>query len=107
MATITEIMQDETKAIRSVFIEGREWFDKQNGNSYWSARCWVDGEIVLTIGGLNYGYGDFYLFQSSKRLAELGYYEDSSHPVSMLRGKGVDFYYCKNEVKKRDMFKAY
>jgi hypothetical protein len=39
-------MNTDSKIQRSLFVEGREWFDKVNGNSYFSARIWVDGGQV-------------------------------------------------------------
>ena len=35
--------------IRSLFIEGRLWFDKINGNTYFSNRVWVNGKIAFVM----------------------------------------------------------
>ena len=32
--------------LSSIFIEGRLWFDKINGNTYFSNRIWINGKVV-------------------------------------------------------------
>jgi len=43
-------------------IQAKEWYDKQNGNSYFSVRVFLDGEYSkpLAIIRLQYGYGSQY-----------------------------------------------
>ena len=98
-----------TKAIkRSVFIEGREWLDKVNGNSYFSARIWVDGDIVAAL-PFQYGYGDMYSFESIRKLVELGYvsFDDGDRPFwAVAEENGFDIYRSITPVKKSEMFHA-
>lgn len=42
-----------------VLIEGRRWFDRVNGNTYHSARVYVNNNEV-GYSGMTYGYGDQY-----------------------------------------------
>ena len=101
-------MKDK-KIKRSLFIEGREWFDKVNGNSYFSARLWVDGAQVAIL-TFQYGYGDQYLYEAQKKLEELGYLplKDNNRGLWSIAGEmGFDFYSAKSECKKADMFKIY
>ena len=94
---------------RSLFVEGREWFDKVNGNSYFSARIWVDGGQVAIL-TFQYGYGDQYLYEAQKKLLELGYLpqEGKNRGLwSIAEESGFDFYSAKSQVNKRDMFKHY
>lgn len=42
---------------KSVTILGRTWFDRVNGNTYHSARVFVDGKHVATV-PFQYGYGN-------------------------------------------------
>jgi hypothetical protein len=98
-----------TKEIRSVFVECREWFDKVNGNSYFSARIWINGGQVAII-PFSYGYGDFYIYEAQKKLLELGYLpqenkNNSLFTISQLMG--FDFYSAKTITKKSEMFKHY
>lgn len=48
------------KPINSIAIHAREWFDRINGNSYFSATIQVDGELVASL-PFQYGYGDHYI----------------------------------------------
>ena len=97
------------KISRSLFVEGREWFDKVNGNSYFSARLWVDGGQVAIL-PFQYGYGDQFLYEAQKKLLELGYLpqeEKNASLWSIAENLGFDFYSSKSETNKRDMFKIY
>ena len=99
----------EKKINRSLFIEGREWFDKINGNSYFSARIWVDGGQVAIL-TFQYGYGDQYLYEAQKKLLELGYLpqEGKNRGLwSIAQESGFDFYSAKSICKKSEMFKKY
>lgn len=99
----------DKKITRSLFVEGREWFDKVNGNSYFSARIWVDGGQVAIL-TFQYGYEDQYLYEAQKKLLELGYLPQESKNQglwSIARELGFDFYSAKSESKKADMFKKY
>lgn len=62
--------------IKTIDINAREWFDKVNGNSYFSA------VITLNFGMLDameiklpfqYGYGDHYIDCAGSELAKLRY----------------------------------
>jgi len=46
--------------MKNIRIVGKRWFDRANGNTYNSARCYVDGELVC-CSQFQYGYGDYYL----------------------------------------------
>jgi len=97
------------KITRSLFIEGREWFDKVNGNSYFSARIWVDGGQVAIL-PFQYGYGSQFEYEAQKKLLELGYLpqEGKSRGLwSIAEEMGFDFYSSKSETKKSEMFKTY
>lgn len=98
----------ESKIQRSLFIEGREWFDKVNGNSYFSARVWVDGEIVGVL-PFQYGYGNQYEYEAQKWLLSEGYLpqEGKSNGLwTIARELGFDLYSSKAYHKKSEMFKA-
>ena len=99
----------DKKIEKSLYVEGREWFDKVNGNSYFSARIWVDGGQVAIL-TFQYGYGDQYLYEAQKKLLELGYLpqENKNQGLwSIAKEMGFDFYSAKSESKKADMFKKY
>jgi hypothetical protein len=95
------------KATRSIFIEAREWFDKANGNSYYSAVVWVDNRHVFTT-GMVYGYEFAYEYDATEKLIELGYLPESLAGKSIRWAKdlGLDVYTVKYDARKRDLWKA-
>jgi hypothetical protein len=95
------------KINRSVFVEGREWFDKSAGNSYFSYRLWIDGEIVH-IEESTYGYESAYEYDAILWLMGSDYLPDTfkgSRIWHVKRDLGVDGYASIKEVRKRDLFK--
>jgi hypothetical protein len=102
-------MNTETKIQRSLFIEAREWTDKTYGNSYFSARIWVDGGQVAIL-PFQYGYGDQFLYEAQKKLLELGYLPQEGKNQGLwaiAQQNGFDFYSSKTNTKKAEMFKIY
>ena len=89
--------------------ECKEWFDKVNGNSYFSARIWVDGEIVGVL-PFQYGYGNQYEYEAHKWLLGEGYLPQEGKNYHSLftvtRELGLDYYAVKSYHKKSEMFKA-
>ena len=99
---------NKTKIERSVFVETREWHDKTYGNTYFSARIWIDGNIIETL-GFQYGYGNQSEHEAHQWLVSNGYVaeETKNHALSyVLRHMGIDYYHAKTSVTKREMFKA-
>ena len=95
--------------VKTIDINAKEWFDKVNGNSYFSARIWVDGGQVAIL-TFQYGYGDQYLYEAQKKLLELGYLpqEGKNRGLwSIAQESGFDFYSAKSICKKSEMFKKY
>lgn len=100
---------DKAPIKRSLFIEGREWFDKVNGNSYFSARIFVDGGQVAIL-PFQYGYGDQYLYEAQKKLLELGYLPQEGKNqglYTIAEELGFDLYTAKSNTKQAEMFKLY
>lgn len=68
--------------VKTIDIQAKEWFDRVNGNSYFSARVTVNyqlkGEQVLTI-PFQYGYGDSYIQESMKTLIDKGIIKDAEN----------------------------
>ena len=98
-------MVNKQLVARSVFIEAREWTDTTYGNSYFSARIWVDGEIVSVL-PFQYGYGDHYRHMAHQELIALGYFTDTEliSIVQLGVDAGVDIYCSKTTTKKSEMF---
>lgn len=89
---------------RSIFIEGRLWFDKINGNTYFSNRVWVNGKIAFTM-PLEYGYDLQFLHRALIELKDRGY-TDTIKLWELRDEQGIDVYYSDTYGKKSEMFKA-
>ena len=103
-ATVTET---QCKIERSLFIEARLWFDKSGGNTYFTARVFLDGKWAFTL-PFQYGYDTQYLYAVGRELVERGYlpeeYED--RPLWNVKQEfGLDFYHVHYYVGKRELFK--
>jgi hypothetical protein len=85
--------------MQSIFIEAREWYDKTGGNSYFSARISVDGELVGHL-PLQYGYGSAYEYEATKWLLANGYISERIEPLWRLRESGVAVYSVKYPTTK-------
>ncbi len=57
---------------KSIIINGRRWFQRSAGNTYFSSTIYIDGKEVHYI-PFEYGYGKQYLESSTEWLAENGY----------------------------------
>ena len=62
----------------NVMITGRRFFDRDGGNTYFSANGYVNGEHVARI-DYEYGYGDQYIDSMTSKLEELGFMPDREH----------------------------
>lgn len=89
--------------IRSLFIEGRLWFDKTGGNTYFSNRVWVNGKIAFVM-PFEYGYELQFLHSALNELVKRGY--TNTNTMWELRDEqGIDVYYSSTYGKKSEMFK--
>lgn len=66
------------KRIKCLTIIAKEWFDRVNGNSYFSARAFIDNDtenpVILRF---QYGYGDQYLYEMKNELVKRGILPDN------------------------------
>lgn len=67
-----------TTGIKSITLIGRKWFDKVNGNTYHSARAFIDGELVA-VAPFQYGYGDQWLWSIADELEKNGFMPERKH----------------------------
>ena len=98
--------QEQTQA-QTIDINAKHWFDRINGNSYFSA------EITINYGQENaqtfilpfqYGYGDAYIYASLNKLRELGYINATN--TADLREEGIILrYHIEKNCKKRELAK--
>jgi hypothetical protein len=76
-----------------VEINGREWFDRINGNSYHCVYISINNQLVITC-AFQYGYGDSYIQTASQALQNEGYYVN--HDGNNMRM--IDRYCRENEI---------
>jgi hypothetical protein len=91
--------------LESIFIEGRLWFDKINGNTYFSNRIWINGKVTYEM-PMEYGYEEQYLHRAIQYLHERGYFAGEKTPsVWEIRDEmGVHFYKVATYGKKSELF---
>ena len=98
-------------------INAKEWFDKANGNSYFSATVLIDDELVAEL-PFQYGYGDHYIDMAFQEINGSRHEREdlltpmftSSEPVNsnayaqICRNNGIKLITFKQEnCKKRDL----
>ena len=62
----------------NITIIGRRWFDRINGNTYFSSTAIINEKEVVNI-PYEYGYGDQYLWAAYRELEKKGYLTDVEH----------------------------
>lgn len=88
--------------LRSLFIYGRLWFDKANGNSYHSVSISANGKWLLDI-GMTYGYEDMYLQTALECLKKFGLVSEDLKSVYDLRDT-LDLYTVFRYGLKKELF---
>ena len=66
----------KTYKIKTIDITAKEWFDKVNGNSYFSATITLNygmEDSVNLLMPFQYGYGDHYVDMANEALMKAGY----------------------------------
>ena len=94
--------------MKTITIIAKEWFDRINGNSYFSARIFPDNEtsepIILPM---QYGYGDQYIYESRDKMIEAGILPADAKDENLTRycrENQINLIYTKHEnYLKRDV----
>ena len=63
--------------IKSIVVSGKRWFDRKNGNTYFSNRVYIDGEYLDGI-NYEYGYDDMYIQRARDLLIRAGIFKDDT-----------------------------
>jgi hypothetical protein len=90
--------------IKSIFIEGRLWFDKSGGNTYHAVKIEVNGQIIKYL-PMRYGYGEQYLQTALEYLKSYGLVSEQANHIRELR-EYADIYLVSYETRLRDLWKA-
>jgi len=97
--------------MKNITIIGRRWFDKINGNTYFSAEGLIDGEPKVKI-DFSYGYGNQYEWETFGELEKQGYITDVEHyknggheaPFRYCQRKDITYYATVSDVnRKKDL----
>jgi hypothetical protein len=91
------------KNLRSLFIQGRCWHDRQNGNTYHAVRIWANGKHLTDI-GMTYGYADMYLQTALEWLKGFGLVSKDTRHIFELR-ETIDIYNSVSWGLKKELFK--
>jgi hypothetical protein len=92
------------KNIKSLFIEGRLWFDKINGNTYHAVKIEANGQIIKYL-PMSYGYGNQYQETALTWLKSYGLVSEETRDIRELR-EYADIYLVSYQTPKRDLWKA-
>lgn len=91
--------------VQSIFLVGRRWFERTNGNTYHTVEIYVNDEFVHKM-PMTYGYGDQYMWNG------FAYVVDkykllrpcTPHPSTFCRENNIKFNYTVSDVaRKRDL----
>lgn len=88
--------------VQSVFIVGRRWFERTNGNTYHSAEIYVNNEMVHKI-DYQYGYGNQFEWEGMLWLSKNGYFKDykGQSPGMFCRERGVSYNTTVTDVQRK------
>jgi hypothetical protein len=93
--------------VKTIDVNAKHWFDKVNGNSYFSAEVvtnYGQADAQTFILPFQYGYGDSYLYKALDELNNRGLIEATNTPY--LREAGIILrYHIEKNCKKRDLAK--
>ena len=96
--------------MKTIDIIAKEWFDKANGNSYFSMNVTIDYGMETEESffvPMQYGYGDHYRDEAFRELQERGYIPVQENKIpywQYFRDNNITARYYKQEgCKKRDL----
>ena len=93
-----------TENIKSLFIEGRLWFDKVNGNTYHAVRIEANCQVIAHI-PITYGYESHYLYTALEWLKQWQLVSEDTKSIYELLNE-IDVYWVSYYTPKRELWKA-
>lgn len=93
--------------VKTIDVNGKHWFDRVNGNSYFSAEVvtnYGQADAQTFILPFQYGYGDAYLYTALSELNKRGLIGATN--TADLRDEGIILRnHIERNCKKRDLAK--
>ena len=91
----------KTPKIKSITIIGRRWFDKVNGNTYFSSVGLLNGKPVVSI-PFEYGYSSQYEHETWKAICkEMNIDSKDSYGYSFCQDNNIAYYCTVSDVSRR------
>lgn len=92
--------------ITSLFFEGQQWRQREEGTPYQAVRVWANGRLLGCV-GMGYGYYTQYETNALDWLAEVGIIsnEQANRPAWKLQEHGITVYSSLAHVGKRELVK--
>ena len=93
--------------VNKLELLGRKWFERTNGNTYFSAIALHNGQEIARI-DFEYGYGDSWLYEITKALST-SYFEARKNQqpwqyINSLESQGIAvFKNCEQVTRKKDL----
>lgn len=98
-------MSTRKKKPKVIHVCGRLWFQKTNGNTYHTAKVYVDGDLVHEV-PKSYGYDRMYLQNAIEWLKDNGYLPKECEALGKMwcPYHGIKLSYTASEVaRERDL----
>lgn len=98
---------DTFTEVQSIFLVGRRWFERTNGNTYHTVDIYVNDEFVHKI-PMTYGYGDQYMWNGFAYIVDkyklLRPCFKTPNPGTFCREHNIKFNHTVSDVaRKRDL----
>ena len=88
-----------------ITIEAKEWFDRINGNTYFSSEVFLGMDLIMKL-PMQYGYGKYCIHVLNEALRKhFGIDQESSVYETMVKN-GIKISVSTKDVKKRDLNKS-
>lgn len=88
--------------MKTIQIVGKRWFQKTYGNTYFSAKAYIDNEPVASI-DFEYGYGDHYKHRMLEELQKqnlIPKFEDLEVPWQYTERTGIKILSVVSDVER-------
>jgi len=87
-----------------ITVQTKEWFDKQNGNSYFSAKVHLGNDLIMSL-PFQYGYNGVRQEVENRLAKHFGKSAERWEVRDMLRKNGIEISEYKTKSLKRDLSK--